>query len=369
MRNGKKEKNKKQTFDDIKRIYNAENKQCGKHGYVYIPKHTELQTIRKNATWTKSGIVEIDGKKHKIPSKKTEYPFESELVTTEGKLYDLPCKKISCPQCRPAIIRKRHNQITQMLPQYGIYLHGIQTFPGKELRKKLTLDEQFNLMVHEKQRLDRKIKSSMERLNQDKELKEKNPFLKELTVTKKNGKRKVTRHFLPKKFNQISLLRAQSGKHSYKGTKIDEKIIPSGSPHYHNLTNVNINLDWLQEIFKKGDFKLGFSFIRENQDIVDYLAKDFYYPDEWFIPFNHRSISTSQDIKLDVGKGMIPREGTEIFMKKDLDFVEETLSKNGMHVPLENYVNMFQDVVKNEEKKDESRKKRFSILAQMELSS
>lgn len=335
-------RNRELTFEDYQRIYDSPSHYCGKRGYIFSPMHTEQRIIRAAATWIPEHEtvqpVFNDGTTitTKYKPRKIEYPFETELVTIPDQLIPAPCKKISCSNCRESIVRSRHNTITQLVNQYELNNHLILTFPGNQLRKSMSLRQAYDLFVKEKHKLDLRINYAIKKINSGKKLRSKNEFLKKETHTFRGDTEIITQHQLPSEFLQISMLRAQSGKHKKTDTDADQLL---GYPHYHILTNTNINNEWITEITKKNEFKIGFSYINPNQNVVDYLAKDFYYDDEWKIPFGHRHINTSRGITLNLST--VPLQHSKYYNTQDLNIIEADLTKQGYHVPHENYIQSF----------------------------
>ena len=50
-------------------------------------------------------------------------------------------------------------------------------------------------------------------------------------------------------------------------------------------------------------YKSPSDFIRENQDVAEYLCKDFFDDKEWYIPFNIKHYHTSRNVKINIAQG------------------------------------------------------------------
>jgi len=371
------------TFNDLINIHSQPSKYCGKKGKIFVPQHTEEQPIRPtkrygDETGEQYYIIESDGTKKWIdfdlPNNngyEPEYTFEDgkeyfieqtdgsrtlinigttiekEYVTYPDQLLGNFCNKISCARCRKPKIRKYHDSIIMIVDQFDMKNHIILTAPGGTFRDK-PLAEQYRIFRHNKAKLDMRTNYTLKQISQGKELRTRNPILKDETIVKKIGNQLIIKNNnIPLILNQISMLRAQTGKHYYTKKNIEQSLTENdyrrGSPHYHIISNLHINGKWIEEISQKNEFDIGFTFIRENQKVTEYLAKDFYYEYEWFIPIGYRHINVTRGIQLNPAKGNIKRDGTKYFNTNSLDLIEAELSKNGYHVPLEIYLQYFKE--------------------------
>jgi len=173
------------------------------------------------------------------------------------------------------------------------------TVPGIEFRKKVTWVQSYPILNHETNKLLHCIYHEIETLK-----KIQNGY-------KIKRKRRMQESFLkdgqdlPKDdIAMIILPRAQS--------KPKEKN-PIGYAHNHVLTNYSLNKHWIEEKIASNHYQLGHTFIRENQDIADYLCNDFLNDDEWVIPQNMKHYRSTRNVKINISGGNKMDDGDTFF--------------------------------------------------------
>jgi len=140
------------------------------------------------------------------------------------------------------------------------------TMPGIEFRKKVTWAQSYPILNYETDKMLHCIYREIETLRRiengykiKRKRRMKEPFLKDFQPLPKHD------------ISMIILPRAQAK---------PKENNPIGYAHNHILTNYSLNKHWIEEKIAKNSYKLGYTFIRENQNIADYLCKDFFIDDE-----------------------------------------------------------------------------------------
>ena len=271
------------SFEKLTKIYNTKNIKCGNIGWVYIPKNT--RNIYHKPIFIgyekKHKKIVIDSKGNRLNNVDYDQPkylenYTETNVTFEDTLLKVPCNNFSCSVCRPYLKNKLFINLLREIYINNISNHFIITFPGKPLRIKINYEKSYPIMLYEWDKLLHRINYTIDRLRNNKELRYKNSFLVE-------GEK------LPNErdFAYICLPRSQNN---------PTENNPIGFCHLHNMINLPINKDWIDEIINKNQYQMGFTYIVENQDILDYMFNDFLKDNEWIIPFGQRHYNSSRNV-------------------------------------------------------------------------
>jgi hypothetical protein len=199
------------------------------------------------------------------------------------------------------------------------------TFPGKPLRK-IPYYKSYPIMSYEWDKLIKRINYAIYKLKNNKEWIYKKEFL-------------TTGNILPSyPFAYIRFIRSQNNPRPGN---------PIGFCHYHTGINYSINNKWIQEIINKNNMKIGFTFVRENRDFLNYLTKDFLKDEEYIIPKNTRHYSCSQNIRMDPGQGRIPIKGSKFFSSGcDFKTMDDYFWKEENKIlPFDEYIKKFMEVI------------------------
>ena len=122
---------------------------------------------------------------------------------------------------------------------------------------------------------------------------------------------------------------------------------PKGFCHYHNGINYDINIEWINEIIQKNNLQIGFNYIKENKQFLEYLTNDFMTDDEYIIPKNTKHYSCSENIKINPSSGYELTEGAVLFQGKNtIAEIDLIMWKDyNQTLPFEEYVKQFYEVV------------------------
>lgn len=223
-----------------------------------------------------------------------------------GKIYSLKtnhlnnisCNRITCQKCRPRLKNELHENIVRQVIEHDLNRHLIITFPGKKERLKYGYQKSYRIMNHEWNKL-----------------------------------RNVILYKYPD-FEYIVLPRAQAD--PMPGN-------PAGFCHYHLLMGEYIPKEWLDKKVKK--YCMGYTSINYNQDLADYLCKDFFEDTEWHIPYDIKHYRSSRSILINVGNGYKKNEDNIYFTPQmPLNDIETTINaKYSLPLPFEEYVKQFID--------------------------
>lgn len=212
------------------------------------------------------------------------------------QIYRLSCDQYSCATCRPRLKKDLHDKVCQQVDSNGLNYHMIVTFPGNEVRSRISYFDSFRIMNRDWNKL-----------------------------------RKVIKYRFPD-FKYIIFPRSQAD--PMPGN-------PIGYCHFHVIHNLNLDKYWLD--CKCSRYTLGYTFLRFNEDVAGYLHNDFYIDDEWIIPPFIKHYRTSRDIILDPGLGYQMDPDNILFSKAvRLSRVEKTIDKRFHRIlPFEEYVKQF----------------------------
>lgn len=205
------------------------------------------------------------------------------------KLYRVGCGKWHCPVCRR---RKKYElffEVLRSVYNYDLFYHFIITFEGRKLRSTVSWSDSYKFM--------------------------------NLTWPK-------FRKAIDYEFGKISYI-------------VMPRSQRTGYCHYHLLVDREIDFEFLDK--KRKSYDLGFVWIHKNQDIAEYLNKDFFKDQEWVIPVNIRHFRKSQNIKFNKFK----LEDSIYFTQKcSIDVIEDTIfNRYSRLLPFEEYVKQFVAVV------------------------
>jgi hypothetical protein len=322
-----------QTFVELTKIYNSKGKNCGEFGYIFQPKHKENRVI----TNTKYEPVFI---KKMMYQGKTVYNVKGTYATLQDPVYyedwipdrliDLKCHRYCCSSCRPGLKNKLHNNIVREVCQNNLNYHFIVTAPGGLYRKETQYYDSYKIMMYEFKKLKRNIRYELTKLQKGIKTRSENPVLK------------PGYPYDELQLKMITLPRAQS-------KPIENN--PAGFCHLHNITNLPLNIDWLEEKISKNSYRIGYQFIRENQNVADYLCLDYFKDPEWYIPFKQKHYITTENLHLNPGQYMYIEPGNILYRNQDLTtylndnefkkYIEWDLNQRGYNLPFEEYVNQF----------------------------
>ena len=266
------------------------------------------------------------------------------------RLLKLKCRRYSCVNCRPGLKNKLHNHIIREVCQNNLNYHFIVTFPGNWLRKEIPYYDSYKILNYEFNKLKHRIQYELTKLKKGIKTRSKNSLLKPGF--------KINDY----EFKNICLPRAQSRPQDNN---------PIGYCHLHNITNLSLNIDWLEEKISKNDYKIGYQFIKENQSVADYLCKDFFTEGEWIIPIGNRHYNTTENIHINPGQYELMDPDNILFLRKDLNtyfeeedflnYVEWELSTRGIELPYQEYVNQFYEKLGSNQSVDPIVRKQISI--------
>jgi hypothetical protein len=328
------------SFEELKEDYNSRNKGCGSWlGKVYVPGHIDHRVlpIIEKRNKVKKSIELNDGSivyNVKYQTKKLKDPeFYKEYV--EDKLIGLTCKNYNCKHCRETLKNNLHQQIQKEVLIHNLNNHNVITFPGLSERLKNNYIQSYKLVNTDWHKLVRLMNYHYDRLKKGKYWSFDNSMFYE--------------NKLPADpLMYICLPRAQAN------PKDDN---PAGFCHLHNIMNWQLNVYWLEEIIKKNNYMLGFTYVTPNKDVADYLCKDFFNDNEWILPKNVKHCHSSMGINLNPKFVLDP--AIKIFRKMKLSDIEielrsnktnykifgkEFTVKNPLILPFEEYVKQFYDL-------------------------
>jgi hypothetical protein len=127
---------------------------------------------------------------------------------------------------------------------------------------------------------------------------------------------------------------------------------PIGYCHFHVIHNKRIPKPWLDNKCKR--YTLGYTFLRYNEDVADYLHRDFYDDDEWIIPFNIKHHRSSRSILIRHQYKANP--DNIIFMPTaKISTIEHTVNEHYTRIlPFEEYISQFIQITSKTHKKETS---------------
>lgn len=203
------------------------------------------------------------------------------LGTYYDSEYDQPlsqrCVKWNCSICRPYMRNKLYFNLLQAVYNYDFKIHFMITFPGNNLRKYVNYEGSYRYMNHRWKNFWRSIIY--------------------VPADKKHGLKPYYRNI-----EYIVLPRSQNNPRN--GNK-------PGYCHYHVFLNKGIDIDYIKERSLEHGF--GWSSIKRNYELAEYLSKDFWYDPEWVIPYNIRHYRCSRGIYL--SKDLSPNLHMKFFGK------------------------------------------------------
>lgn len=217
----------------------------------------------------------------------------------KNTLYRLNCSQYSCAKCRPHLKHQLHDNVYQQVKFNDLNTHMVMTFGGSALRKEVSYWDSYQFMNDGWYLL-----------------------------------RKVIKYKFPD-FKYIIFPRAQAN---------PIKNNPPGYCHFHVIHNKRIDKTWLESKLKK--YRLGYSFLRHNEDVADYLHNDFFNDDEWIIPFNVKHYRSSRDIVINGSQGYCKDPDDILFPRSTKkDQIEHTLkTKYSRILPFEEYLKQFVEI-------------------------
>jgi len=183
----------------------------------------------------------------------------------------------------------------------------VLTFPGKKARQRFTYSQSYDILTHEW-----------------------------------NKFRKLIKYHFPD-FKWIRMPRAQTN--PFPGNPIGychEHLI-TNSPR-HKITGRKLDHAFLEE--KRKRYKIGYAKIRENQDVAEYLSKDFFHDEEWIIPINLRHVITDSTMILKPGQGYA-MDPDNIYYTRNADFktIEHSIMlKHNQPAPFYLYLREFSQI-------------------------
>ena len=312
----------KLTFEELKDIYSERKSGCGNgyYGKLYIPQNTESHKIIYP-------VIKYNYDNNYQTIDPGAYSIETNY-TNKSKIMSLNCNSIQCKNCRKIIQSKLFNNCIREVNSHNIIYHLVSTFGDN--RKKYNYEESYKLMSNDFTKLIQAINYAIYRINNGKELRTKNTFMYEGAEIPNYD------------FAYINFVRSQN--HPTENN-------PIGFSHNHTGMNYNINKEWIDEICKKNKYKIGHTFITENNNFTEYLTGDFFDDEEWIIPINKKHYHTSQNLHLIVKHKKI--DGSILFKNPKYKIIDEYLWEyNNEIMPLEEYIKWFYDVV-DQKKKNE----------------
>jgi hypothetical protein len=338
------------SFAKLKENYNTINRGCGtgKFGKIFLPSKRIIKTVQPKERI--SHIVHLS-KKKKIAyglgqASDVELPIYEKFPAVnieefqKDRLIDVLCNNWSCKRCRSILIKKLHENILREIYRNDMKYHLVVTAPGGLYRKNTPYYKSYSIMTKEFEKLMNRIRYELNKLKEGKK-------------TRSNSN--LIRHdndLSECDFAYIVLPRAQAH---------PEKNNPRGFCHLHLILNLPINKNWIEEKIKKNNYKIGWTFIRENQELADYLCKDFFEDDEFIIPYGHRHYNSSRNVIINIAQGYKLEEGMKFYKTHDLNFIEKELDNqiitydiygnslnvnNSLTLPFEEYVKRFVDAYK-----------------------
>ena len=189
----------------------------------------------------------------------------------------------------------------------GFDKHLVMTVPGIQFRKKVTWNQSYPILNYETNKLLDTIKREIQtqrRIQQGEQIKRK--------VKMENSFLHKNQELPDYDIALIILPRAQAN------PKDDN---PIGYAHNHILTNYPLNKHWIEEKIDKNGYQLGYTFIRDNQNIADYLCNDFFIDDEWVIPKNIKHYRTTRNVKLNITDGYVNDPNDKFYKTKLVNYM------------------------------------------------
>jgi hypothetical protein len=162
----------------------------------------------------------------------------------DGSIHNVRCKKYSCRYCRGKNKYQIYLETLKNVYSFNLRKHFVITFGGKEQRDRFNYVESYYKMSEEWNKFKQVIEYKYGRIN------------------------------------YILFPRSQG----------------DGYCHYHIITDKY--LDWYFLDRKRKKYDLGFLRINENQDLAEYLCKDFFKDHEWIIPQKIKHYRSSRSIKI-----------------------------------------------------------------------
>lgn len=236
------------------------------------------------------------------------------------KLIKLDCGSVTCGKCRPSVKKQLHEDIVRQAEQLQLNQHFIITSPGKQFRNEHTYVDSYRIQEYEWNKLNGVIQYH-------------HPDFQYIRLPRAQTSPTADN---PIGFSHQHILtnRPQRVEHEYKDGKL-VRTIP---------TNDDLSFQWLDEKRKK--YQLGFVWIRQNQNVAEYLANDFFHDDEWIIPIGKNHVATSRDIVLRP-YGSYKGQPDNIYFAPaaPAPLIEKTIgARYGRSLPFEEYVKQFHDV-------------------------
>jgi len=239
-----------------------------------------------------------------------EWWGKSDSITTQiyqpDSIIDQRCNNWACSYCRPGKITALHMDIVHNILRDDIINehsmeplqnHWIWTFPGNEVRKKVTYEESYRITSHEFHNLIKRFMYEFERYRQGKNVRNRIPLL---MVYDKNSMDYI--EYNPthntSDFAYITLSRSQN--HPYRADNLP------GYDHLHNITNLMPNEAWLNDIIQRNGYIVGYQMIKENKNVAEYLANDFFDDEEFVIPLKQRHCNYSRNLTMHIDDTKLP---------------------------------------------------------------
>jgi len=204
--------------------------------------------------------------------------------------------------------------------------HMILTFPGQNFRSTFTYNESYPILSQEIHKLYRRIAYAITRLREKKAWPYQHEFLYDYGNT------------LPEyEYAYIRFTRSQNN---------PTENNPIGYCHYHIGTNYPFNIRWLNEVIQKNNMKIGYTFITENNNFLNYLQRDFLTDEEYVIPLHARHYNTSENVHLNPSQGFLNNDGSIVFSKtENFETIDKNLwQKHNQMLPFEEYIKQFYTV-------------------------
>jgi len=341
------------SFNQLKQNYNRKGINCGEFGYIYQPQHNEIRVI----TGTEYKKIFIKKMYH---NGKPIYDVRGTTATIKDPVYyeewiperlmDLKCHRYSCCVCRPGLKNKLHNNIVREVCQNDLNYHFIVTAPGGLYRKNTQYFDSYKIMNYEFNKLKRIINYELNKLKKGIKTRSNNPVLK--PGYKVNDL----------ELKMITLPRAQAS---------PEENNPIGFCHLHNIVNLPLNNDFLEEKISKNSYRIGYRFITQNNNVAEYLCKDFFNDPEWYIPYGQKHYITTENLHINPGQYDYMQPGNILFLRKDLNtyfenedflkYIEWDLNVRGHNLPYYEYVSKFYDKIGSNEPIDPIVRKQLNI--------
>jgi len=316
------------SFEQLKQIYNKPGIKCGRIGYLFQPSHKEIKPfIRQKNIEKYKPIMKIKNKVYYnvkyINYELLEPEYYEQYIN--DRLVKLRCKLYSCCLCRPYLKSALHLKIIREVCQEELNYHLIVTFPGSWLRNITDYSKSYKILTNEFRKLLLLIIYELYKTEKGLRSYTNNPVLKPGYKVDLNKGLELKMIILP---------RAQSN---------PKPGNPIGFCHLHIITNLPLNIDFLEEKISKNDYKIGYQFIRENQSVAEYLCKDYFDDQEWYIPFELKHYRTTRNLHINPS---ITNKGSDelLFLTHDIKFIEKELLKKGYNLPFENQVRRFYDL-------------------------